>query len=148
MLFYSNVAVLDLIKALLRDSCRSSILPLIACHIACHEADCFLFSFSRRFRGSTAIWSVRTAMSQTAMSQTAMSQTAMSYSSIGYSQRPCVGVAQTPCQSASSAMTAVAPRVVCEPVTGYRTVMESTFVTASRQAALRPSDPHAAATLW
>ena len=34
---------------------------------------------------------------------------------------------QSPCQAV-----AIAPQVICEPVTGYRTVMESTFVTETQ----------------
>ncbi len=62
----------------------------------------------------------------------ALSPSVMSYSPMGYAQNPSVGYSQAPCQSAVAATVAVAPQVVCEPVTGYRTVMESTFVTETQ----------------
>ena len=41
-------------------------------------------------------------------------------------------VVQSAPQSSSQTATMIAPQIVCEPITGYRTVMESTFVTETQ----------------
>lgn len=52
--------------------------------------------------------------------------------SMGYGQSQSNVVMQAPCQTVMQGPMAIAPQVVCEPVTGYRTVMESTFVTETQ----------------
>ena len=56
----------------------------------------------------------------------------MAAPSMGCAQAPSTSVVQAPCQTVMQAPVAIAPQVVCEPVTGYRTVMESTFVTETQ----------------
>ncbi len=52
----------------------------------------------------------------------------MNYAHVQVMHAPSQMVSQAPCQQAVS----IAPQVVCEPVTGYRTVMESSFVTETQ----------------
>ena len=64
------------------------------------------------------------------MSYAPMAMTAPS--SLGCGQSTSNVDMQAPCQTVTQAPMAVAPQLVCEPVTGYRTVMESTFITETQ----------------